>query len=308
MKLGIIGAGKWGTNFLKEFIKLGADVKWICSTREETMKKALEEANADAKITTNYKDILEDKEVDAVAIATPDATHYQITKDSLEAGKHVLVEKPFTLNSGEAEELVKLANERKRILMIGHIHRFNPGIQKLKEGIDAGLFGKIKHIRLTATHFQARDDTSVLWDFIPHDLTIMPFLLGSYPESVSANGASFRNGILDIVTVNMKFGDVFTVSFASWVYPVKKRVVIVIGDKASASYDDYARELTYFDDKTKTIKFEKTPLAEELKHFLDCVENNKHPLTDGEEGLKVVKILEACEESIKKNGQEVKVE
>ncbi|MBI2664050.1 Gfo/Idh/MocA family oxidoreductase [Candidatus Woesearchaeota archaeon] len=304
MKLGIIGVGKWGQNFLKVFLELGAEVKWICSKTEATLEKAKQTGRAQA--TTDYKEILRDSEVNAVAISTPDPTHYQIVKDSLEAGKHVLVEKPFTLNSAEAEELIKIAEEKKLILMVGHIHRYNPGVQKLKEEIDSGAFGKVRHVQLIGTHTNSRDDTTVVWDFLPHDMTILSYLFGSYPKSISANGASFRGKGTDAVTADMRFGEVFAVSFASWVYPAKQRMVIVIGEKASAVFDDYARKLTYYGEG-KSFEFDKMPLTEELKHFIDCVENNKKPLTDGAEGLKVVKVLEACDESIKKGGQPVSV-
>lgn len=306
MKLGIIGVGKWGRNYFRTFLELGATVKWICARSESTLKKALEEVKADVKTTTNYKDILEDSDVDAVAVSTPDPTHYQIVKDSLEAGKHVLVEKPFTLNSQEAEELVKLAEEKKKVLMVGHIHRFNPGIQKIKEDIDAGLFGKISFIQSIGTGTDARSDTSALWDYMPHDLTILSYLLGSYPESVRATGVGEEQ--IDFVTAEMKIKDTFAVCLAGWIYPVKKRELVVVGEKLSAIYDDYKRELKYYNGDEGVIALnDAMPLTEELKHFLDCIENNKKPVTDGHEGLKVVKVLEACEESIKKDGEPVKV-
>jgi len=301
MNLGIIGAGRWGTNYLKAFSELGVNAKWVCAADESSLKKAIEKANVKAQTTTDYRDILSDNEIEAVAIATPDSTHYRITKDSLEAGKHVLVEKPFTLNSREAEELVKLAGKRKKTLMVGHIHRFSPGIQKIKEGIDAGVFGKIRYVQTTATNNSPRKDTAVLWDFIPHDLTILPYLLGGYPESVSANGDK------DKVTVDMKFNGVFATCFGSWVCPLRQRKLIVVGEKMSAFYDDYAKELKYHNETEQVIELsDALPLTEELKHLIDCVENNKKPLTDGEEGLKVVRVLEACQESIDNNGKAAK--
>lgn len=297
MKLSIIGVGKWGRNYFRTFLELGAEVKWICATKESTLEKSKE--IGEAKATTNYKEVLNDSEVDAVAIATPDPTHYRIVKDALEAGKHVLVEKPFTLNSKEAEELVKLAKQKGKVLMVGHIHRFNPGVQKLKEDIDAGVFGKVRNVQSIATINAARQDTSVLWDVVPHDITILSYLFGMYPDNVSANGTK------DFVTVDMKLGNVFATCFASWAYPVKQRMLTVIGDKASALFDDYAKQLKYFGGKT--VEFDKMPLTEELKHFIECVENGRKPLTNGEDGLRVVKVLEACEDSARKGGQPVRV-
>jgi len=150
MNIGIIGVGRWGRNFFRVFLELGANVKWICATKNSTLEEA--KKIGEAKTTLDYKDILNDNSVEAVAIATPDPSHYKITKDALEANKHVLVEKPFTLNSREAEELVKLAKEKGKVLMVGHIHRFSPAIQKIKEDIDAGTFGKITHIQTIATN------------------------------------------------------------------------------------------------------------------------------------------------------------
>ncbi len=313
MKTAVIGAGRWGTNYLRTLAEIGAEVKWICARSEETLKKAASAAGANAKATTRYEDALKDREIDAVAIATPGSTHYRIAKDALKAGKHVIVEKPLALNSKEAQELADLARKEGRILMVGHLHRFNPAIRQIKKDIEAGTFGKISHINsVGAGNGPVRSDMSALWDFGPHDVTIAAYLLGKYPKEVSANGASFlKKGIEDVVTMDMRFGDAFATAFGSWRYPIKRRELVVVGEKAFAAYDDYEKKLIYIDarsGKSRETRFpDEKPLTEQLRHFAACVEGKKKPASDGTEGVKVVKVLEAAEKSMKAGGKPVKV-
>ncbi len=314
MKVAVIGAGRWGINYIRTFAEIGVDVGWICARSEETLKKAASAAGAKAKQTTRYEDALRDGSVDAVAIVTPGSTHYTIAKDALRAGKHVIVEKPLALNSKDAEELVRIAEKARRILMVGHLHRFNHAIQKIRRDIEAGEFGKILYIHSLGTgNGPVREDMSALWDFGPHDVTIADYLLGRYPESVSANGASFlKKRIEDVITIDMKFsGNAFATAFGSWLYPIKRREVVVVGEKTLAAYDDYAKKLTYVDAKScrsRDVKFKnEKPLTEQLRHFISCIEENKKPVADGTEGVKVVKVLEAAEKSMKAGGKPVEV-
>jgi len=307
MEIGLIGVGRWGINYLKTLNEMGVAVKWICASTQKSLDKALE-INTNAETTTNYADILNDEEVEAVIIATPGATHYQIAKEALQAGKHVLVEKPLALNAKEAEELVRLAG--KKVLMVGHLHRYNAAIVKIKADIKE--FGKIRYINSVGTNNTPRSDMSALWDFGPHDLTIISYLLGEYPKSVSANGNAFlKEGIEDVFNMSMKFSETFATAMGTWLYPEKTRKLVVVGEKMSAIYDDYAKadKLKYYrngDCEVQELEHLK-PLTEQLKHFLDCAENNKKPLTDGADGLKVVKVLEAAKESINKGGAPVKI-
>jgi len=315
IKVAIIGAGRWGTNYLRTFNELkNAEVKWLCSPREITIKKALSNAKSksEAKSTTDYREILEDERVDAVAIASSGSTHYEIAKAALQSGKHVLVEKPLALSIKEAKELVKISKQKKKILMVGHIHRYNPGIQKLKEDICMGLFGRIKSIHFL--HFgngPIRSDMNVIWDFFPHTASILLYLLEKTPVSVSAEGKSFINkGIEDIATIDIAFPDkVFASSMASWLYPFKKMGIVIIGEKLCATFDDHSNEekLKYFGRRFSSPSVgEDRPLTAELKHFLDCIINKKNPFTNGQEGLKVVRVLEAAQNSLIK-GKRIKV-
>ena len=328
VKIGIIGVGRWGKNYLRTLNELeNADVQWVCATRENTIKEALKaNNNPSVKTTTNYKDILNDEEIDAVAIASNGATHYKLAKDALQSNKHVIVEKPLAFHSQDVKELIRISKERKKILMVGHLHIYNPGIKKLKADIDKGLFGKINFIHLS--HFgngPVRSDLGVIWDFFPHSISILLHLLGKMPLSVSVNGASYiKNGIEDIATMDMAFPNkIFATSAASWLYPLKKMDVVVAGEKLYATFDDYAKigKLKYYDSRPSIVNgrvilkdnryispliSDAKPLTEQLKHFLNCVIKNEIPLTDGYEGLKVVSVLEAAQKSLKNNGLNVK--
>ena len=326
-KIGIIGAGRWGRNYLRTFNELGCRIKWLCSTRDAALREALADTKVSAKATKNYSDILEDKDVDAVAIATPGSTHYRLAKEALQSGKHVLVEKPIAFSSKNVEELIRISKQKNKILMVGHQQLFNPGIQKMKEDIDKGLFGKISFINLI--HFGSgpiRTDMSALWDFFPHSVSILIYLLEECPITVSANGKSFINkGIEDIATMDAIFPDkIFAASTASWLYPMKKMEVVVVAEKLCAAFDDYAQndKLKYYysrpkmaggrimikDRGFKAPKLSKArPLTLEIKHFLECISKNRKPIVDGEEALKVTKVLEAAEQSLRRNGFPVRV-
>lgn len=328
VNIGIIGFGRFGKNYFRTFNELeDVDVTWICSNTITTLKEVSSILNAKIKTTIDYNDILNDCGVDAVAIVTPATTHYKITRDALNAGKHVIVEKPLTLSSKEVECLIKISNEKKKILMVGHIHRYNPGIQKLKEDIDKGKFGKINYIHYTHLgNGPVRRDVNALWDFFPHTLTILNYFFDKLPLSVSSNGTCYlRKGIHDVVTVDIKLPDnVFVVAIGSWLYPFKRMELVVTGEKKFATFDDYAEKekLKYYDNKPKIINDKVVmedrgyetpkigsgkPLMNQLKHFLDCIKNNKIPLTDGNEALKSVKVLEYAQESLENNGKEIEI-
>lgn len=327
--IGIIGLGRWGTNYFRTFNELeNCDVKYICATRDKTLSEAIKKIspNKTPKATLNYKDMLNYKEIDAVAIATNGASHYKLAKEALEAGKHVLVEKPVAFSSKDAKMLMAISRKKGKILMAGHQHLYNPGIRKIKEDIKKGLFGKINFINLT--HFgngPIRTDMSALWDFFPHSVSILLYLLDDLPTVVCANGKSYVNkGVEDVVTMEAAFPNgIFAVSTASWLYPLKKMEIVVIGQRLCAAFDDYAKngKLKYYHSRPKAVKGkiaigrgfkaaelkDARPLTEQLSHFLYCIEKNKEPLTGAEEALNVTKVLEVAEKSLKMNGLPIKV-
>lgn len=330
LNIGIIGVGRWGLNYFKTLNELSnARVKWICATKESTLKEALNAVRPQNNVetATDYRKILKDEEVDAVAIASSGSTHYEIAKAALKNNKHVVVEKPVAFSSAHVKELIRLSKERKKVFMAGHLHLYNPAIRKIKQDIDTRLFGKINYFSMV--HFgngPVRNDMGAIWDFFPHSISIFLYLLGQLPLKVSVNGAScLQKGIEDIAVMDMNFsGKIFATSAASWLYPLKKMELAVVGEKLYAAFDDYAAEkkLKYYDSRPK-ISRGKTeikdkgcyapefrdakPLTEQLKHFLDCIENNKTPLTGGEEALKVTKVLEAAQKSLDNRGSMTKV-
>lgn len=327
INIGVIGIGRFGINYIRTFNQLDdANISWICSRSKNTLDKAKNELDLSVKATTDYKDILADKDIDAVAITTPATTHYKIAKEALLAGKHVIVEKPVTTSSKECEDLIKMSKRKNKVFMAAHIHRYNPGIQKLKEDIDSGKFGKINFIHYTHLgNGPVRADINALWDFFPHTLTICNYLFDEIPASVSANGACFlRDKIQDIVVVNLKYKNgAYVTATGSWLYPFKRMELVVSGKKLSAAFDDYAKKekLKYYDnliieDKNQAIAGrgyvspdidETRPLTAEMKHFLECIRNNKEPLTGGNEALKVIKLLEYAQKSLDNDGKKVVV-
>jgi len=250
-----------------------------------------------------------------------------MVKDALNAGKHVLVEKPLAFSSREVQELVVLAEQKKKVLMVGHVHMHNPPIQKLHDDIKRGLFGKIQYIRsLGAGSGPIRSDMSALWDFFPHDVSVALYLLDKFPVAVCAHGASFtKEGVEDVATMNLFFADgTFVTSTCSWLDPLKKRDVVVVGEKLSAVFDDYASpdKLKYIQhvpssDARKGMQQDVDihvpfvqkvlPMTEELKHFLECIESGATPLTDGRNALKITQVLEAAHESLKRGGARISI-
>lgn len=312
MKIGIIGVGYWGKNYARIFNELGHQL-YCCDIDKTKRIKGY-------KFTTDYKQL----EVDAVVVSTPPATHYEITKYCLEAGKDVLVEKPITLNAKEAEELVQIAKEEEKILMVGHTFIYNPAVQKLKD-YDVGdicyLYSERTGLGLI------RNDVNSMWDLAPHDISIFLYLLDAMPTEVFAVGHSYlQNDIEDVVFITLKFpNNILANIHVSWLDPYKIRRTTVVGTKKMVVFDDINKleTLKIFDkgvDRTRKVyadygefqlsvrdgdvsipKIEMTePLKNQCKHFIDCVINRKKPLTDGENGLNVVRILEKAEQKLRK--------
>ena len=328
LNFGIIGVGRFGRNYLRTLNEMNeSSVKWICSSTEKTLSEASSgiDLKYQIKKTADYGKILDDKEVDAVVISTPGSTHYKISKEALLAGKHVLVEKPMCFSSREAEDLAKTAKKKNKILMAGHLHLFNPGIQKLREDIKNGLFGKINYISIFHSgNGPVRTDINALWDFFPHSVSVLLHLLESNPVKASVNGKSFiKKGNEDIVSMHMKFpDDVFALSTGTWLHPQKKMEVVVAGEKLYAVFDDYAADkLRYFDSVPKLFNkkiiidgkgakkipiSDSKPLAGQIKYFLNLVKTGNDYRGSLKLALKTTKILEMAQKSLK-SGKEVKI-
>lgn len=329
LNIGLIGCGYWGPNYIRIFNELeGIKLKYICDLKEESFKKISH--YKDLEKIKDYNQILNDSEIDAVIIATPANSHYNIIKKALESKKHVLTEKPITLDSKECLELIKIAKENKKILMVAHTFLFNDSIKSLKEYINKEEFGKILHLHASRTGLgPIRKDVNSLWDLATHDISIFLYLLNEKPISVNAVGSSFiQKDVEDISNITLNFSNGKTANIqVSWIHPKKVREITVVGSKKMIVFNDISSEkITIYDKGVDTINdvdeasFDLLlregdilipkinagePLKNEVKHFLDCVINNKDPLTNGYNGYVVVKTLEAAQESMKKEGERI---
>jgi len=324
LNMGLIGLGYWGPNYVRTLGNINnCNIAW-CSDLDESRFGFLR--NMNTKTTKDYREMLADKSLDAVIVSTSTSTHYGIVRDVLEAGKHVLVEKLITVNSGEAEELVRMAKDRGLVLMVGHTFLFNAGIRKVRELVSSNAIGDIVYVHSQRTGLgPIRKDVNVLWDLAPHDISIFLNIMGM-PKRVIAKGRSFiRNDREDVVFLMMEFGNgIIANAHVSWTDPYKIRSLTVVGSKKMVVFDDVSNEhVKVFD---KGVKYEagdsfgefkdivrdgdvtipkiasKEPLRMECEHFLGCIENNKQPISSGEDGVKVVKVLEAAAKSLESGG------
>ncbi len=324
IRVGIIGFGYWGPNLARNFHEMPtSELAAIADVKEDRLKRA-QSLYPGICLETDYHQLFE-AGLDAVVISTPPATHYAIAKECMEHGLHVLVEKPLTLNSRDAEDLISLAHERGLILMVGHTFEYNSAVMALKQYIDSGELGDIYYIdtaRLNLGLFQR--DSNVLWDLAPHDISILLYLLGENPTSVSAHGMPcVFDGIFDVAYVNLTFPKkIPAFVHVSWLDPCKVRRVTVVGSKKMIVYNDVENEqkLKIFDKGVEAPAYTDgyaefqcnyrsgdilipkirivEPLRQECQHFLDCINNHTQPCSCGEDGLRVVKILEAAQHSM----------
>jgi len=338
VRVGVIGCGYWGPNIIRNFNEIeGADLAWCCDLDSNKLKDTKNKYPY-IKVSGDYNDILNDRDVDAVAVVTPPDTHYKIAKDSLLKGKHVLVEKPITFDVNQAEDLVETAKKTGRILMVGHTFEFNPAVIKAREYINTGAIGDVYYIVSRRVNLGIiRSDINAMWSIAPHDISILIFLLGAMPLNVRAWGASFlKQGIEDVVFLNIQFPKNITAHIqVSWLDPHKIREMVIVGSKKMIVYDDIDNEgkLKIYDKGVDKVEKNlpqnssfgefhirlrsgdilipklpnQEPLRKECEHFIECIRDNKKPLTDGENGLRVVKVLDAAYKSLKNNGRQVDI-
>ena len=295
----IVGLGNWGKNYLRVLSALpDVRVKWICARKEETLSAALSAipTTKPPQITTEYTDLLEDDELQAIAIVTPAATHYGLAKAALLAGKDVLVEKPFTLSLTEAEELVRIAEEHGRMLMVGHIHCFNPAIENLRPDLAAGTLGTIREITAVQFHNEEkRSDAGALWDMFPHPLAILDALITEQPREVSANGDAKR------VSAALSYPSCLQLTLIGDWNAREKSFRITFKANRTVVFDDYAAEKLKYAGVVQRAPGE-SPLTAELQHFLDCVKSRQEPKTSGKHALRVMRVLDALERSFRLGG------
>jgi predicted dehydrogenase len=333
--VGVIGCGYWGPNLIRNFVACpDAELLWACDVDSNRIKKVLGPYPG-VKLTVDFHDILLDSRVDAIAIATPVHTHFPIAKACLESGKHVLLEKPLALSVPEGEKLIELAREKGLQLMCDHTFCYTGAVRKMKEIIDSGMLGELLYfdsIRINLGLFQ--QDINVMWDLAPHDLSILDFLIHNRPVSVSAHGVCHAgNDIENIAYVTVRYADSFIAHFhLNWLSPVKIRQTIIGGSEKMMVWNDLQQdEKIKIYNKGITVKKNEQEernrllvsyrsgdmyapqfndpeaLSVMVKEFANCITENRPALTDGEAGLRVLRILAASEKSIKADGANVRL-
>ena len=336
INVGIIGCGHWGPNHIRNFSRLQNSSAIIAADLDKNRLKSIKENFADIQTTPNYKEVLAHPDVHAVCISTPTNTHYKLTKEALEHGKHVLCEKPLALRPEQCLDLMALAQENKKILMVGHVFVFNSGIEWLKEYIQQGNLGKIYYAYASRTNLGPfRYDVNALWDLAPHDISIFNYLFDSCPLNVSARGQkALGTSLDDMAFATMEYPNKITANVhVSWLDPRKVRQITIVGDKNMIVWDDldnigpikvYDKHVektqTYYEtygefqllSKEGSIMIPKISLSEPLKaqaqYFLECIEKGKQPQkADAQKGLDVVKTLCAIQESMNQRGACIEV-
>lgn len=339
IKVGVIGCGYWGPNLLRNFADSeGAELRWICDLDTQRLA-AMGRRYPAAEQTTHFKALLADPNLDAVVIATPVWTHFSFAEQALMAGKHVLVEKPLTASVAEASQLVELAERLGRTLMVDHTFVYTGAVRKIKELVDSGQLGELLYFDATRINLGLfQNDINVVWDLAPHDLSIMDFVIQREPKSVAAVGSCHvKEGIENIAYVILRFADEFMAHFHfNWLSPVKIRHTLLAGSRKMVVYDDIepTEKVRVYDSGVSAVQNEnhrdreeayrtlvsyrtgdvwvpKLDSTEALRYvsqeFLASIREQRAPLTDGNAGLRVVRLLEAAQKSISNGGVAVKL-
>jgi UDP-2-acetamido-3-amino-2,3-dideoxy-glucuronate N-acetyltransferase len=324
VRVAVIGCGYWGKNLVRNFYELGS-LHSVCDAREETLRQIV--STYPVRNTTDYEAILADPLVQAVVIAAPAVDHFRLAKKALLRNKDVYVEKPLALHASEGQELVNLASQLQRILMVGHILEYHPAIVELKRLVREGELGKIQYIYSSRLNLgKLRSEENILWSFAPHDISAVLFLLEEEPTTVSAHGGSYLSpSVADVTLTTCDFKNgVKAHIFVSWLHPFKEQKLAIVGDKRMAVFDDmelqsklvlYSHRIDWLDRSPVAHKGEGQvvalpqlePLRVECEHFLHCVSKRVRPRTNGDSALRVLRVLEACERSLRQNGSPVEV-
>lgn len=314
--LGLAGLGYWGRNLFRNLHEMGV-LRVACDAAPATLED-FQERYPDTVFTSDFDDLTADPLVSAIVISTPAATHYELVKRSLEAGKDVFVEKPLALTVAQGEELVRIAASQNRVLMVGHILHYHPAVIKLKEMLVAGELGKIQYVYSNRLNIgRLRTEENILWSFAPHDISAILQIMGQEPVSISAMGGEYLNpGIADTTLTLLEFANgVKAHVFVSWLHPFKEQKLVIVGSEAMAVFDDVSNEkLRVYPHKIEWIEgivpvAQKAdysvitvdpgePLRLELNHFVDCVNTRQQPFSDGSEGVRVLKVLDAAQRSL----------
>jgi UDP-2-acetamido-3-amino-2,3-dideoxy-glucuronate N-acetyltransferase len=323
-KVAVVGCGYWGKNLVRNFHELGSLLA-ICDVDNFRCRETAE--NYGVLSVDNFEDLLALSEVQGIVIAAPAAQHFELAKRALLAGKDAFVEKPIALHVDEGQELARLATELGRVLMVGHLLLYHPAIAELSRLIKAGELGKIQYVHSSRLNWgKFRTEENILWSFAPHDISAILFLLGEDPARVSAHGASYLSPrTTDVTLSTLEFASgVMAHIFVSWLHPFKEQRLVVVGNQKLAVFDDaekthklclYPHRIDWIDRLPVARKVEAEvvplppdePLRLECQHFLECIEQRKTPATDSHSALRVLRILEACEKSLRDSSEPVDV-
>jgi predicted dehydrogenase len=330
IRFGIIGYGYWGPNIVRNLRSLdSAQIVAICDNSAAALRRA-KQAYPDVHVTSNASELLSAPDIDAIAVITPVWAHFELAKSALRNGKHVFVEKPFTSTSSQAEELIELAERNNLRIMVDHTFLFTGAVKKIRQLIDDNTLGKLYYYDSTRVNLGLfQHDVNVLWDLAPHDLSIVDHLIGERPEAIVATGARHLNGLTDVAFMTAYFPDnVIAHINVNWLSPVKVRTTLIGGEKKMLVWNDleadekikvydkgvqlasreglYELLVSYRTGDMWAPKIEATEaLKAELAYFVDCIQNGDTPFNDGMAGLRVVKMLEAAEESLSRKGEAV---
>jgi predicted dehydrogenase len=328
LNVGVVGYGYWGPNIVRNFSSIdGARVVALSDQNEAALAKA-KKTYPGLEVSTDPEVLLTSPTIDAIAVVTPVFTHYDLARRALENGKHIFVEKPFTSTSDQAERLVEFAAQKNLKIMVDHTFLFTGAVKKIKELIDQGAFGKLYYYDSTRVNLGLfQHDVNVVWDLAPHDFSVMNYLIEEKPLALSATGEIHYNGFEDVAYVTVYCEKNVIAHFnVNWLSPVKVRTTLLGGDKKMLLWNDLeADEKLKIYDKGVDVRSKESvydllvsyrtgdvwipkvdqieALKQEANYFVDCVENNRTPINDGEAGLQIVRMLEAASESIKGKGK-----
>ncbi len=330
INFGVIGYGYWGPNIVRNLRGLdSATVVTICDKSSTALRRA-KQAHPGVHVTTDFTEVLSSPDIDAVAVITPVWTHFELAKKALQNGKHVFVEKPFTSTSAQALELIELAEKNHLQIMVDHTFLFTGAVKKIHQLIDDSTLGKLYYYDSTRVNLGLfQHDVNVLWDLAPHDLAIVDYLIGDRPEAIVATGQAHFNGLTDVAYLTAYYPDnVIAHINVNWLSPVKVRTTLIGGEKKMLVWDDleadekikvydrgvqmnshegvYDLLVSYRSGDMWSPKIENVEaLKAELSYFVGCIVNSETPFNDGLAGLRVVRMLEAAEESLKRKGEAV---
>ncbi len=333
VEVAVVGIGGWGKNLARNYAQIPeASLKYVCDLDAAKLKQA-ERQYPGTRLTGEFDVLLKDPGLQAIVIATTAPSHYSLCKQALLADKDVYVEKPFVLDVAQAEELIALAEKQKRLIMVGHLLEYHPVVVRLRDMIRNGELGRVYYVYAQRLNLgTVRGDENALWNFAPHDISSILFMLDQEPTDVSARGQSYlQKEIEDVVFLSLNFGDRAMAHIqVSWLDPHKTRKITIVGSRKMAVFDDLeaseklriydkgAQVSTDYDSFAEYIGLRfgdilmpyikvSEPLRLECLHFLECVRTRRKPVSDGHDGLRVVKVLDAAQRSLKANGAPVRI-